>query len=138
MQDRLERAKRSLQEELKPGTNEYNERKKQVAMIEAEINWFVETEGQRIEQGLASSLSSIFDDIQKAVAHVAAEKGLDIVVAADQMPREAPEIPNQVKQQILLQKVIYWKPNVDITEEVIAKLNAGYTPASGEAKPSKP
>ena len=137
MQDRLERSRRSLQEELKPGTDEFNERRKQIAILEAEIQWFVETEGQRIERGLAESLRGIFADVQAVVAEIAKEKSLDIVVAADQLPPEASDNPNQVKQHILLQKVLYWSPGVDITDEVIARLNSRYgnSPSKDSAAP---
>jgi Skp family chaperone for outer membrane proteins len=144
MTDRLERARRSLVEEIKPGTSEYHDRRKQIALLEAEIQWFVETEGARIERGLADSLRSIFTDVQQTVAEVAKEKGYDVVVAADQLPPEAPENPNQMKQQILLQKVLYWTPGVDITDDVVARLNAKYAasaPANtggAETKPPPP
>ena len=134
MKEKIERANRSLQEELKPGTDEFRARRKQVALMEAELQWFVESEGQKVEKGLAESLRSIFDDIHAAVREVAQEKGIDIVLASDQLPAETPESPTQVRQHILLQKVLFWTPSLDLTEDVITKLNARYkaaTPAAG-------
>ncbi len=134
MKDKIEKANRSLQEELKPGTDEYRARRKQIAMMEAELQWFIESEGQRVERGLAESLRGIYGDIQTAVREVAQEKGIEVVLASDQMPAEAPESPTQVRQHIILQKVLYWSPGLDLTEEVIAKLNTRYkasAPAAG-------
>ncbi len=126
IRDRIERTKRSLQEEVKPGTEAFRSRLKELAMLEAELKWFTEVEGQRIEKGLADSLREIFDDIQAAVAAIATERGLDIVIASDQLPQEGGGDPGQIRQQILLQKVLYWNPKTDITAEVISRLNAGY------------
>lgn len=147
LKDKLERAKRSAQEELKPGTEEFRQRLKEIALMEAELQWFTETEGQKVERGLAESLRSIFGDIQVAVREVAEEKGLDLVLASDQLPPDTPENPAQVRQHILLQKVLYWSPAVDITEDVVARLNAKYksaAPATGlsidsvQIKPKEP
>ena len=133
MKEKIERAGRALQEELKPGTDEFRQRRKEIAMMEAEFQWFVESEGQKVERGLAEALRSIFDDIHVCVKELAEEKGIQIVLAADNIPAEAPDTPGQARQTILLQKVLYWKPDVDMTEAVMAKLNGRYKPGSGSS-----
>jgi Skp family chaperone for outer membrane proteins len=139
LRDKIERAKVGLQEELKPGTDAFDARRKEIAMMEAELQWFVESEGQRVERGLAQALRSIYDDIQACVKEIADEQGLQIVLAADQVPAEPPDTPNQARQTILLQKVLYWKPEVDLTDAVLARLNQRYKPGSaGVAVPTKP
>jgi len=148
MKEKIEKANRSLQEELKPGTDEFRARRKQIALMEAELQWFVESEGQKVEKGLAESLRSIYADIQTVVREIAQEKGVDIVLAADQLPAETPDSANQVRQHILLQKVLFWNPSVDLTDEVITRLNTRYkasAPASGpitiesaQIKPKEP
>lgn len=135
MKEKIERAAKSLQEELKPGTDEYRARRKEIALLEAELQWFVESEGQKVEKGLAESLRSIFDDIQACVRELADQQGIHIVLAADQIPAESPDTPSQARQTILLQKVLYWKADVDLTEAVITKLNQQYKP--GSASPPK-
>jgi Skp family chaperone for outer membrane proteins len=126
IRDRIELTQRSLQEEVKPGSDAYRARLKELATLEAELKWFTEVEGQRIEQGLAQSLREIFDDIHTAIETIATQRGLDIVVASDSLPEEGPGDPGQVRQQILMQKVLYWSPKTDITQEVISQLNANY------------
>jgi len=135
MKEKIEKANRSLQEELKPGTDEFRARRKQVVLMEAELQWFVESEGQKVEKGLADSLRSIFDDIHAAVREVAQEKGVEIVLASDQLPAETPDSPTQVRQHILLQKVLFWTPSLDLTEDVITKLNARYKAAAPAVGP---
>jgi Skp family chaperone for outer membrane proteins len=134
-QQKVELTARSLQEELKPGTEAYEERRKELAMLEADLQWFVESENRRLEQNVANSLRSIFADIQEAVRAVAEEKGIDIVLACDELTRQQPENSTQVRQEILLQKVVYWKPSVDLTTDVIRYLNAKYR-GQGSAAPT--
>lgn len=143
MKDKIEKAKNALQDELKPGTEEYRARRKEIAMMEAELQWFIDSEGQKVEKGLAESLRSIFDDIHACVSEVAEENGVQIVLAGDNIPSDPPDTPNQARQTILLQKVLYWKPEVDLTEPVITRLNQRYKPGSAPASamnpsPSKP
>ncbi len=131
MRERIDRAQRALQEEIKPGTEEFERRRKEIALLEAELQWFVESEGQKVERGLASSLRSIFDDIQGVVREIAVEQAIDIVLAADQLPKETPDSPTQVRQHIMFQKVLHWSGGVDITDEVVARLNARYKAGGG-------
>lgn len=133
-QEQIERAGKSLSEEFKPGTPEFDAQRKKLAMLDAELQWFVESEGKKVERGLAASLREIFDDIQLIVRELAEEKGIDIVLAADQMPSESTESPTQARQQILLQKVLYWSPSVDITEEVVERLNVRYRTQGSKTK----
>ncbi len=89
LRDRVDLTRRSLEEELKPGTEEFRARRKQHALLEAELQYFIESESQRIEAELARSLERIFADIHGVIRVVAQEKGIDIVVSADRMPDEA-------------------------------------------------
>jgi len=132
LRERVEKLRRSLQEELKPGSAEFEERRKQLVMLEAEMQWYNDSQGQLIEAGLASSLHQIYNDIHAAVSDVAEANGIDIVLAADRLPPESPPTTQQARQQILLQKVIYWAPNVDITAAVVEHLNAKYQAAQAE------
>jgi Skp family chaperone for outer membrane proteins len=136
LREKIDRTARSLREEFKPGTNEFQERSKQLAMLEAELQWFVEEQGRQIEQELAGSLRLIFDDIRDVVGELAEQKGIDVVLAADRIPEGAPATTTQARQQIILQKVLYWRPSVDLTDDVVARLNARFeaqrpSPASG-------
>ena len=136
MKEKIDRANRSLQEEIKPGTEEFRQRRKEIALMEAELQWFIESEGQKVEKGLAESLRSIFGDIQAVVREVAEEKGIDVVMASDHLPPDTPEAPQQVRQHILLQKVLYWHARVDITEDVVTRLNTRYKAAGGASLPA--
>ena len=49
------------------------------------------------------------------------------------MPDETADTGGQVRQQILLQKVLFWSPQVDITDAVVVRLNARYESQGGKA-----
>ncbi|MBI4717834.1 MAG: OmpH family outer membrane protein [Planctomycetes bacterium] len=132
LRDRIERLTRSLKEEFKPGTDEFRERRKELAMLEAQLQYFIDSESKQVEQELADSLRSIFDDVQAVIREVAKEKGVDVVLAADRMPDASGENPTQVRQTIVLQKVLYWSPRVDLTADVVARLNAKYKAPAGK------
>ncbi|MHC5108273.1 MAG: OmpH/Skp family outer membrane protein [Planctomycetota bacterium] len=136
--NRIEQKRRILTEQLKPGTDAFNATQKELAMLEAEAQFFLESNTRMMDQGLANSLRSIYTDIQLAVREVAEEQGYQIVLAVDELPAEMPGNPTAAKQQILLQKVVYWNPRVDITDKVIKRLNARYgaqpVPSDGQSK----
>ncbi len=126
LREKVERTGRSLQEEFKPGTNEHEQRRKQLAMLEAELQWFLETQGEKVERDLAGSLRGIYNDIHAVVREVAEERGIDLVLTAARLPEETPRSTSQARQQIVLQKVVYWSPRVDLTDEVVTRLNTVY------------
>lgn len=125
--------KRSLQEELRPGTEAYDARLRELVILEAEMKAFVDIETAKVERGLAQALREIYNDIKLAVQSVAQSKGLVLVVATDQLPDVPAESARQLREQIMFQKVLYWEPSVDITDEVISALNAKYLAERGQA-----
>lgn len=124
--DKIERLQRSLREELKPGTDTFIQRQKELVMAEAEMQWFVDFESIKVERGLADALRGIYQDIQTIVREVANDSGIDVVLSSDFLPESLPESSAQLRQQILLQKVVYFNPRLDITDEVVIRLNAKY------------
>ncbi|NLH16526.1 MAG: OmpH family outer membrane protein [Phycisphaerae bacterium] len=67
---------------------------------------------------------TLYQDIQKRVGEVAKKNGLDIVIA-----REDTEYPAVSMRDLLLtirtNKVMYYSDSLDITDEVLASLDAG-------------
>ena len=94
-------------------------------MLEARLKFFEQSQGVKLEIAIASSLRTLFEDIKRMVSIVAIEKGIDVVLAAEQLPAQIPDA-NALKNQILMQKVLYFNPRVDLTSEVSARLNSEY------------
>lgn len=136
----IESSRRALQEAFKPNTPEYD--RKVAELQEAEIRYRVWTqmETEAIKTAHKRSLMEIYADVRAGVQKVAEERGVDLVVTYDLLTQDAPDSA-ALRQQILLQKVIYWSPSLDLTDPVIKVINDAFrlrnTPAAPrESKPA--
>lgn len=109
-------------EAYKPGTAEFKQ--KQLELREAELRYKVwgETEDENLKDAHKQSLLEIYDDIRRTVAMLAQEKGIDVVLTYDRLTESAQD-SESLRRQILLQKVLYYNPSIDITETTLAALN---------------
>jgi Skp family chaperone for outer membrane proteins len=90
--------------------------------------WVQITQVNRVRQQNLQTLQ-IFNKIQAAVAEVATQRGIDLVMT-DQHP-EVPENaqnlkPEEVKALIGARNILYVNGQIDITADVIANLDAKY------------
>jgi Skp family chaperone for outer membrane proteins len=125
-QEEIERMVRALEEQFKPGTPDYETREKELLVKKAEFDLYSEREETALQKRFAQSLKTIFDDIRRMAGVVAEERGLDLVLVADQRPTEEIVNPSAMRQYIAMQRVIYHHPRLEITDEVIDRLNMGY------------
>jgi Skp family chaperone for outer membrane proteins len=86
-------------------------------------------------------LRTIFDKITAAVSEVASQKGFDLIVS-DQRPPIPESLDqldiNQLRELINRRTVLYSAPKADISEDVIALLNARYVAAPAPAPAPAP
>lgn len=85
-----------------------------------------------VQRNQRVQMKALFDKIQAAINEVATQKGFDLVLS-DQRP-EIPDDPeqltlDQLRTLINARTVLYAGPKVDITNDVLAALNAKYTAA---------
>lgn len=96
---------------------EYAEKK---AILEAKDGYYQ----QEVEQRVKEWTESLYKDIQKRTEEAAKKNGLDIVIS-----REDVEYPSVSMRDMLLtirtNKVMYYAASLDITDEVLAVLDAG-------------
>ena len=96
---------------------EYAEKK---AMLEAKDGYYQ----QEMEQRVKEWTEKLYQDIQKKTEDMAKKNGLDIVLT-----REDTEYPSVSMRDMLLtirtNKVMYYAASLDITDEVLAVLDAG-------------
>lgn len=116
-------------ENLKPDSPQYVEKRQQLtrASVSAKMeNQFAKMQADSIE---TSSMLALYEKIADAAEQVAKEKGIDLVLL-----QVNPELPaggeglniNQLRELLIRRSVLYAAPNVDISEDVIARLNANY------------
>jgi Skp family chaperone for outer membrane proteins len=96
---------------------DYAEKK---AILEAKDGYYQ----QEVEQRVKEWTESLYKDIQKRTEEMAKKNGLDIVIS-----REDVEYPSVSMRDMLLtirtNKVMYYAAQLDITDEVLAVLDAG-------------
>jgi Skp family chaperone for outer membrane proteins len=132
----IDRQRRVLEEQFKPGSDDYEARKEEIILREARLKVYMDREGVRLDRIVNTSLRSIYDDIRAMVAKVAEEEGVDIVLAKDEIPPPSGANSDVLRQQIMLQKVLYFRPTVDLTAKVSERLNAEYQKAEAAAPPA--
>jgi len=92
---------------------------------------------QQVDIEKSLLLQDLFQKISDAVAELAEVEGISIVLISDagqtvrtmkdaQMPRET-----QVRQQISTRRVLYASPSIDITEQLIIRMNNAYAADQG-------
>jgi len=120
----IDRKRQELQA-FKPGTPDYEERNKGIRREEIEFQVWRTLGEEEIKLQHKNSFRLIYDDVRAGVAELARQRGIDLVLTFDTLTEEAPD-SQALRQQILLQKVIYWSPQIDITADLIELINARF------------
>jgi Skp family chaperone for outer membrane proteins len=143
----FDQARRSAAEEADKRRRELDERQRALAAFdpasedfvrrEAELSrkeiefqvWTAETE-RRLKINHKRWLLKIYQNTKDTVAAIAKERNIDLVLTYDRLTEDAPDSVT-LRQQILLQKVIYNSERIDLTSEVLTRLNKAYKDAGG-------
>jgi Skp family chaperone for outer membrane proteins len=128
---RRKKALKSMDTALKginPGTPKYQEEENKLrrAMIEHEV-WLKMAQTQILRKH-ALLMRDMYDSMRKTVAAIAKARGVTLVLQMDGASltgRNSQEMMGQISSR----KVIYAGSQIDITDELIQKLNASYKPA---------
>ena len=114
---------------LKPEAPQYSDANKQLMQAAVDYEVWQRIQGADIQRMQKQQMLSIFNKITTTVAEVATQKGLDLVIA-----EQRPEVPenldqinvDQVRLLINQRNVLFSTPNVDISNDVIAAMDAKY------------
>jgi len=123
LQAEIDAGKAGLQT-LKVGSDDYLEQARSVlekqAQLQAKQNFYQQQLAVQEQQWT----KALYQDIVRIVDEVAAQQGLDVVFAADEVDFNSPNV-NDLLLSIRLKKLLYKGGCVDITDEVLARLDAG-------------
>jgi len=108
-------------------------RKLKEMKVEYEIRGAMEQE--RIAEEYLQWTKTTYQMVTDEIAAVARKKGFELVVTREEIDMSVmdPKLLPQLKMQILGRKVVYWHGSVDLTEGVLANLNAAFAKAGGAA-----
>jgi len=108
--------------QLKAGSSDYfalmGEYEEKRAVMEGR-NTFYEN---KFTQEMQQWMEAVYSDFLKVIEMVAREKGLDMVVGKETLEMPAPTL-RDFMLSVKTQKVLYSRPELDITDEVLAALD---------------
>ncbi len=123
-----------LQEELEsfqPGSPAQLEVAKRIEEAIAEFRAFEAFGRMKVEAEQAKAMREIYLQIRTAAAELSKERGWDYVMVDDSIPTIEPTDAARMLQQISSRRFLYANGSFDVTDEVVAKLNAMTESASG-------
>jgi Skp family chaperone for outer membrane proteins len=120
-----------------PTSEDFAKREAEMQRAETEYEVWSSVEEKRLKAEHKRWLMQIYRNTQAVVGQVAEERGIDLVLTYDQLADDAPD-SLALRQQILLQKVIYHSARVDVTDEVLRRLNDAYKAHGGAASLEAP
>ncbi len=150
-----ERKRRELQindtkaarDSLKPDTAQWAERNKELVRLAVEYKAWQEIVQADLERQQKMQMRAIFDRITETVGQVATSRQIDLVIA-----EVRPELPenldqmntNDLRARLISRNVLFSVPQVDISNDVIAAMDAKYkgggagTAGTGDTTASPP
>ena len=109
---------------LKPDSSDYMEQRKEIIDKRASLEAQQEFNKEQIVLKEYKLSKEIYQDILRITSELAEEKGLDLVLEKHEIDNFALSV-NEIDQTIRTHKVLYNGGCVDITDEVLARLDEG-------------
>jgi len=124
LRKKIERLQEQL-ESLAVDSKEYESRLRELSKLTVERMVSKETEERLILQRRLRETEQMYREILDTIASVANERGFHVVIHREEMEtasRSAGELLNKIASR----KCLYWSPSIDITAEVMDRLNKKY------------
>ena len=121
-QAKLNDLREELEEGYAPGSEAYEKVLERMEKLAVERNVWLEFEKNKAERRRATLTRQTYADIRQAAAAIARRRGLDVVLSIDRgalMGQTSPELVNDMARR----NVLFAADRVDITEEVLDRLN---------------
>ena len=122
--------KRQELEAFPEDSSDYAARNKDLTRMEFEYKLWLATEEQTLKDRHKRWLEDIYTRTRKAVEQLAAERKIDLVITIDEGPLEAPDSIT-MRQEIMLRKVLFATPSVNLTDDLLERLNREYEQSGG-------
>lgn len=123
LRDGIEELQAEL-ESFQPGSTAQLEVATRVEEAIAEFRAFEGFARAKAEAEQAKAMRQIYMSIREAAAGLAKERGWDYVMVDDSIPTIEPTDAQRMLQQISSRRFLFANPSFDVTDDLIAKLNA--------------
>jgi Skp family chaperone for outer membrane proteins len=133
--DAIVRRINALEEELEVydrGSDKYQETLEKLSLLSLEYQADVEWSRQMIEFQRAVILRRIYSSIRTFMETEASARGIDIVFVDDTVVDLPPGDEEETTRQISARRMLYTNPAIDITDEVIRRMNDDFGRRRGE------
>ena len=113
---------------LGPETAAWEAKRREVLEMAAGVQAWEQIAKQIEGSEQAREFLTLYEKADAAIAAVAAERGLDVVLAASELPdmgQLARADRNQITAILQNRKVLFHSPQVDVTQAALIRLNAG-------------
>lgn len=107
-----------------PGSSKYQETSQEIAKLGFKLKAYLDFAVRKLDSEKSKSLRRLYEDIKLAIREEATAKGYDMVVVDDsivQLPADASE--QETMRQISGRRLLYAAEQIDITDDVIARMN---------------
>lgn len=129
-----EKALTNRQKELeafKPDTPDFDKRYQELMKQVIDFRAWQQFMREQVENEHRVWLKKTYQQILEAVSQIAGERGIDLVVYA-QEPKVEGETLKDMRENILQRKVIWSAKQIDITDQVLQRLNRDYEKQGGK------
>lgn len=123
-----------LREKFVEGTPEYEREEKRIAEQDTQFRLEVVRMRKDFDKARANVLYGVYNDIKELIKYVSDQMGIQVVIRVAGTREELdPAKPDHV-QMLMSQEVLYYRPNVDLTDWVLQALKARVAQKSGGAQ----
>jgi Skp family chaperone for outer membrane proteins len=116
-------------DQLRPDAPQYADRNRELLAATMEYQVWMQMSQADMQSEQKRQMLNLFNKIQAAVQKVAAARGIDLVVSAHnpEFPENIDQLNvDQVRQIINSRNVLFVKPELDISNDVIAEMDKAY------------
>lgn len=111
---------------LNAGSDAYRQKEEQLTEAAIALRVWAELEQQKLNRERVLQIESLYRQTMDAVAQVAQDSGYDVVLFKESAPEFDAENPQQLSTLIQVRKVLYAADSIDITSQVIQRMNNAY------------
>ena len=123
MREELELLQAEL-ESLEPGSSAMADMNDRVVSVAGRLRAYQKYATLLLEREQANDLRDTYDSIRDSAASYSVKEGIDVVLLNDSIPTIDPSDSARTLQQISARRILYAGSELDITDELIAMMNA--------------
>lgn len=121
-------------DDLQPGTSKHREMLETLTLKSHEYQAAVEFARAKIDIEKARTMKTLYQSIKASAATLAKERGYKVIFVDDSIAPIPPGTSEEMTRQISARRMVYTSPDVDVTDELIRRMNAAFKTA-GPAHP---